>query len=94
MPERFSRLVIMNTWLHHEGYEYTPAIQNWIVQNSPGGLFRDHVPEHFGWGTLMVVATRRGAPQDVLRPGTSPRRRRIAQRVSSDARGCGQLVVV
>jgi haloalkane dehalogenase len=68
MPERFSRLVIMNTWLHHDGYEYTPAIQNWIVQNSPGGLFRDHVPEHFGWGTLMLVATRRGAPQDVLLP--------------------------
>jgi haloalkane dehalogenase len=68
MPERFSRLVIMNTWLHHDGYEYTPAIQNWIVQNSPGGLFRDHVPEHFGWGTLMVVATRRGEPQDVLLP--------------------------
>jgi haloalkane dehalogenase len=68
MPERFSRLVIMNTWLHHDGYEYTTAIQNWITQNSPGGLFRDHVPEHFGWGTLMVVATRRGAPQDVLFP--------------------------
>jgi haloalkane dehalogenase len=68
MPERFSRVVIMNTWLHHDGYEYTNGIQNWIAQNEPGGLFRDHVPEHFGWGTLMVVATRRGAPQDVLLP--------------------------
>jgi haloalkane dehalogenase len=68
MPERFSRLVIMNTWLHHEGYEYTAAIQNWIVQNQPGGLFRDHVPEHFGWGTLMVVGTRRAAPHDALLP--------------------------
>jgi haloalkane dehalogenase len=68
MPERFSRLVIMNTWLHHVGYEYTAGIQNWITQNSPGGLFRDNVPERFGWGTLMVVATGRGAPQDVLFP--------------------------
>ncbi len=29
MPERFERLVIMNTWLHHEGYEYSPAIRFW-----------------------------------------------------------------
>ena len=68
MPERFSRLVIMNTWLHHEGYPYTAGIQNWIVQNQPGGIFRDHVPEHFGWGTLMVVGTRRATPQDALFP--------------------------
>lgn len=75
MPERFSRLVIMNTWLHHEGYEYTPAIRNWIAQNQPGGLLRDHVPERFGWGTLMLVGTRRAQPQDVLLPaiqGQSP----------------------
>lgn len=68
MPDRFSRLVIMNTWLHHEGFEYTPAIRNWINQNQPGGLFRDHVPDHFGWGTLMVVATRRADPQQALLP--------------------------
>ncbi len=68
MPERFSRVVIMNTWLHHDGYEYTPAIRNWIVQNEPGGLFRDNIPERFGWGTLMLVGTRRAQPQDVLLP--------------------------
>ncbi|MCB0998241.1 MAG: alpha/beta fold hydrolase [Ilumatobacteraceae bacterium] len=68
MPERFSRLVIMNTWLHHEGYEYTPGIQNWIRQNLPGGLFRDNIPERFGWGNLMAVATRRVSPQDGLFP--------------------------
>jgi haloalkane dehalogenase len=66
MPERFSRLVIMNTWLHHDSYTYTPAIQNWIVQNSPGGLFRDNVPGRFNWGTMMVVATRRVTPQESL----------------------------
>jgi haloalkane dehalogenase len=29
MPERFERLVILNTWLHHEGFEYSPGIRNW-----------------------------------------------------------------
>jgi haloalkane dehalogenase len=28
-PERFSRLVIMNTWLHHEAYAYTDALRRW-----------------------------------------------------------------
>jgi haloalkane dehalogenase len=68
MPARFSRLVIMNTWLHHDGYEYSPAIRNWIRQNQAGGLFRDNVPERFGWGTLMVVGTRRADPQQALFP--------------------------
>lgn len=64
MPDRFARLVIMNTWLHHDGYEYTPGIRNWISQNQPGGLFRDHVPGTFGWGLMMTLATRRATPQD------------------------------
>jgi haloalkane dehalogenase len=64
MPERFERLVIMNTWLHHDGYEYSPGIRRWIAQNLPGGLFRDHVPARFGWGSLMALATRRVSPQD------------------------------
>jgi haloalkane dehalogenase len=64
MPDRFDRLVIMNTWLHHEGYEYSPGILNWIQQNSTGGLFRDNVPAKFGWGTLMAMATQRVSPQD------------------------------
>jgi haloalkane dehalogenase len=68
MPDRFSRVVIMNTWLHHEGYEYTPAIRNWITQNQPGGLFRENVPSRFGWGTLLVVGTRRADPREALFP--------------------------
>ena len=67
-PSRFSRLVIMNTWLHHDGYEYSPAIRRWIEQNQPGGLFRDNVPDRFGWGTLMVIGTRRADPQQALPP--------------------------
>ena len=68
MPERFSRLVIMNTWLHHDGYEYSPAIRRWIAQNMPGGIFRDNIPGRFNWGTLMAVGTRRAEPQQALFP--------------------------
>lgn len=64
MPNRFSRLVILNTWLHHDTYEYSPGILNWIQQNSPGGLFRDNIPGAFNWGTLMAVATGRISAQD------------------------------
>lgn len=28
-PDRFSRLVVLNTWLHHEGFEYSPGIRRW-----------------------------------------------------------------
>lgn len=66
MPERFSRLVIMNTWLHHDAYEYTPGILQWIEQNKPGGIFRDNVPECFNWGTLMAMSTQRVTPQNSL----------------------------
>lgn len=66
MPERFSRIIIMNTWLHHDGYEYSPGIQQWIQQNSLGGIFRDNVPSKFNWGTLMAMSTQRVSPQDSL----------------------------
>jgi len=29
LDERFSRLVILNTWLHHDGFEYGEAVRNW-----------------------------------------------------------------
>ncbi len=29
IDDRISRLVIMNTWLHHDGYEYTAELRNW-----------------------------------------------------------------
>ena len=28
-PERFARLFVMNTWLHHDGFEYGPGIRAW-----------------------------------------------------------------
>ncbi len=66
MPERFSRLVIMNTWLHHAEYEYSPGIQNWITQNLPGGIFRDNVPSKTNWGTLMAISSGRISAADSL----------------------------
>ncbi len=44
-PERFARLVIMNTWLHHEGFEYTQAIRNWHRNWKAGGLFYREKPQ-------------------------------------------------
>ena len=33
MPDRFSRLIILNTWLDHEGYQYTPALREWNARS-------------------------------------------------------------
>ena len=33
MPDRFERLIVMNTWLHHEEYEYTDALRGWNVRS-------------------------------------------------------------
>ena len=53
MPERFSRLTIMNTWLHHAQYEYSPAIRNWNVNWHEGGRFFREKPD---MGALMVMS--------------------------------------
>jgi haloalkane dehalogenase len=84
MKQRFSRLVIMNTWLHHDGYEYSPGIKHWISQNEPGGLFREHVPGDFNWGTLMVIATGRATREQALEPifsGETPTLSPVAEAV-------------
>ena len=52
MGERFSRLVIMNTWLHHPGYEYSEAIHNWNRNWHEGGLFHVEKPN---FGALMCM---------------------------------------
>jgi haloalkane dehalogenase len=66
MPERFVRLCIMNTWLHHADFEYSPGVRQWIEQNSPGGLFVTTIPSPFSWGGLMAMATDRITPQDSI----------------------------
>lgn len=40
MPERFTRIFILNSWLHHRDMEYSPAIEDWhALATSPD--FRD-----------------------------------------------------
>ncbi len=39
MPERFGRLVVMNTWLHHPEFEYTNGIRSWLGMWLAGGVF-------------------------------------------------------
>ena len=33
MPDRFDRLIILNTWLHHEGFDYTDALREWNIES-------------------------------------------------------------
>lgn len=72
MPERFSRLVIMNTWLHHPGYGYTDAIRNWNRNWHEGGIFDRPCPDV----GLLLVLTADLAPREVIFPalinGTNP----------------------
>lgn len=72
MPDRFSRLTIMNTWLHHPGYEYSEAIHNWNRNWHEGGLFHREQPDI---GLLLVLSAGL-APGEVIFPaltqGTDP----------------------
>lgn len=65
MPDRFARLVIMNTWLHHEGYDYTPPLRNWNAQWREDGLFGANVPEPLSIGWFMMVPTGAMAARDL-----------------------------
>jgi haloalkane dehalogenase len=42
MPDRFTRLVIMNTWLHHAEYQYTQALVNWNHMWQPGNILAEN----------------------------------------------------
>lgn len=64
MRDRFERLVIMNTWLHHEGYEYTEAIRNWNRNWHAGGLFDRACPDI----ALLLVLSAGLATPDVIFP--------------------------
>lgn len=55
-PERFARLVIMNTWLHHSAYDYSPALRQWNAQWQDGGLFAKNVPEPLSIGWFMMLS--------------------------------------
>lgn len=53
MPERFDRLVIMNTWLHHEGFVYGDGVRNWrALAINPEALGGDMPTGRIVAGTL------------------------------------------
>jgi haloalkane dehalogenase len=54
MPERFSDLVIMNTWLHHPEYEYSAGIKRWNAGWHAGGTFAKGTPDI---GLLLVLSS-------------------------------------
>lgn len=63
MPERFRRLIILNTWLHHEGYAYTDALRAWN-QMAPQVDFAQMGGAPFAGGpdSLEVIRAGYGAP--------------------------------
>jgi haloalkane dehalogenase len=65
LGDRFSRLVIMNTWLPHAGYVYTSAIRNWADGWKPGGMFAANVPERLSLGGIMMLALDHVAMSDL-----------------------------
>ena len=64
MPDRFERLVVMNTWLHHEGYEYTEMIQRWRAASQNPEYLGGDMPA----GQIVSLALRRdGHDTDAVR---------------------------
>lgn len=64
MPHQFSRIIIMNTWLHHAGYQYTQALVNWNHMWQPGNL----LAESPGIGRVMRAYYRNEAGQKEVDP--------------------------
>lgn len=71
MPQRFARLVILNTWLHHEGFEYSEAIRNWreasqdparLGGDMPTGRMLANYVQNHGGGDLEAVERAYDAP--------------------------------
>lgn len=60
MPDRFARLIILNTWLHHDGHKYTQALRDWNVRYSD----------------LVVVLIRFGAARNQARASSTTTRMR------------------
>lgn len=72
MPERFARLVIMNTWLHHPEYEYSNAIQKWNAGWRDDGKLCRQTPDV---ALLVVLSTGLASPAVIfpaLTDGTDP----------------------
>lgn len=62
-PDRFSRLIIMNTWLHHPEFEYSNAIKNWNQSWHEGGRFHLTQPDV---GLLLVLSAGLAGPEVIF----------------------------
>ncbi|MDO8800675.1 alpha/beta fold hydrolase [Phenylobacterium sp.] len=74
-PERFSRLVVMNTWLHHATYAYTDALRQWNAQWQTDGLFGINIPAKLSLGWFMMLPLGCMKPADlfgIITTGTYP----------------------
>lgn len=58
MPERFSRIVIMNTWLHHEGYAYSDGIKFWR-DSACNPLWLAAMEGYFPSGAIVALSAQR-----------------------------------
>ena len=65
-PERFARLVVMNTWLHHQGYGYSPAIHRWNAGWQPDGMFVANIPERLTLGWFMMISLGHMSAKDMF----------------------------
>ena len=45
MPDRFDRLVVMNTWLHHQGYRYCDNVKQWSEAWEENGFYCHEKPD-------------------------------------------------
>lgn len=54
-PERYRRLFLGNTWLHHEGYEYGDAIRRWRALSTDPAQLGGDMPT----GVVVGAAMRR-----------------------------------
>ncbi len=64
MPERFSALIIMNTWLHHPEYQYSEGITSWNRNWHEGGLFCREKPDV----ALLMLLSSGLAPREEIFP--------------------------
>ena len=63
-PERFDALVILNTWLHHDGYEYSEAIRRWRDASQDPNTLGGDMPT----GQIVAMSLRRpGHDLDAVR---------------------------
>ncbi|MGI8791935.1 MAG: haloalkane dehalogenase [Acidimicrobiales bacterium] len=52
MPDRFARLFIMNTWLHHDGFAYSDGMRTWHSMSQNPDFARDLPTGRIVAGTL------------------------------------------